>query len=36
VPGVPEVLTEGATVPTSIVLPANASPGLFIRLRKLE
>jgi hypothetical protein len=36
VPGVPEVLTEGTTVPTSIVLPANASPGLFIRLRKLE
>jgi hypothetical protein len=36
VPGVPEVLTEGTTVPTSIVLPANASPGLFIRLRKLD
>jgi hypothetical protein len=36
VPGVPEVLTEGTTVPTSIVLPANAFPGLFIRLRKLD
>jgi hypothetical protein len=36
VAGVSEVLTEGNTVPVLIVLPANASPGLFIRLRKLD
>jgi hypothetical protein len=34
-PGVPEVVTEGTNAPTSIQLPANAAPGLFIRLRKL-
>ena len=35
VPGVSEVVTEGTNAPTSIQLPANAAPGLFIRLRKL-
>ena len=34
-PGVPEVVTQGTNAPTSIQLPANAAPGLFIRLRKL-
>jgi hypothetical protein len=29
------VVTEGTNAPTSIQLPANAAPGLFIRLRKL-
>jgi len=35
VPGIPEVVTEGINAPTLIQLPPNASPGLFIRLRKL-
>jgi hypothetical protein len=35
VPGLSEVVTEGTNAPTSIQLPANAAPGLFIRLRKL-
>jgi len=34
-PGLSEVVTEGTNAPTSIQLPANAAPGLFIRLRKL-
>ena len=35
VPGLPEVVTQGTNAPSSIQLPANAAPGLFIRLRKL-
>ncbi len=35
VPGLPEVVTQGTNSPSTLRLPTNPAPGLFIRLRKL-
>ena len=35
VPAIPEIVTQGTNAPSTLRLPSNPAPGLFIRLRKL-